>query len=156
MSAAVLDLRRPALLPETDQATALEASRAVSRLIGRGAVHVEAVPVTNRTVRQAFDLPAPVVQLLTEILMHLGAGTPVTVIPERAELTTQQAAEFLNVSRPWIVKLIERGDLPHRMVGTHRRVLFSELRAYKERTDRSRKAALDRLAGEAQAMGEYE
>lgn len=78
------------------------------------------------------------------------------VIPEHAELTTQQAADFLNVSRPWIIKLKERGELAHRMVGTHRHVLFSELRAYKGRLDRSRRAALGRVVAKAQAMGEYE
>lgn len=155
MSAAI-DLHRPEMLPETDRETALEASRAVSRLTGRGAVRVDAVPVSDREPRQTFILPAPAVQLLTDMLVHLGAGEAVAVIPDHAEFTTQQAANFLNVSRPWIVKLIERGDLPHRMVGTHRRVLFSELRAYKERTNVSRRAALDRLVAEAQAMGEYE
>jgi excisionase family DNA binding protein len=156
MGSAALDLRRPALLPETERETALEASRAVARLTGRGAVRVEAVPVRDNEHPQTFVLPAPAVQLLTDMLVHLGAGAPVMVIPEHAELTTQQAADFLNVSRPWIVKLIERQELPHRMVGTHRRLLFSDLRAYKDRMNATRRNALDKLAAETQAMGEYE
>ena len=80
----------------------------------------------------------------------------VAVIPDHAELTTQQAADFLNVSRPWIIKLIERKELPHRMVGTHRRVLFSELRAYREHLNAARRTALDELVAEDQALGEYE
>ena len=112
---------------------ALEASRAIARLTGRGAVRVEAVPVSHRGVRQTFVLPAPAVQLLTEMLMHLGAATPVMVIPKHAELTTEQTADFLDVSRPWIIKLIEPCELPHCMVGMHRLILFSELRAYRER-----------------------
>jgi excisionase family DNA binding protein len=144
------------ILPEEEQETAAEASRAVARLTGRGAVRVEAVPDGKAEPVQTFILPAAAVQLLTEMLVHLGAGRPVAVIPEHAELTTQEAADFLNVSRPWIVKLVERGELPHRMVGTHRRILFSDLRAYKEGTKRTRHQALDELASIAQAMGDYE
>lgn len=140
----------------TNRRRAAEASRAVARLTGRGAVRVEAVPIGKSDPAQTFVLPAPAVQLLTDMLVHLGAGRPVAVIPEHAELTTQEAADFINVSRPWIVKLVERGDLPHRMVGTHRRVLFSDLRAYNERTKQARKEALDRLISDGQAMGDYE
>jgi excisionase family DNA binding protein len=155
MSAA-LALDRTDVLPETERETAQEASRAVSRLVGRGAVQVEAVPVRDGDQRQTFILPAPAVKLLTDMLTHLGAGQPFTVIPNHAELTTQQAADFLNVSRPWIVKLIDDGKLPHRMVGTHRRILFSDLLAYKARVDRERRDALTQMVSDAQAMGEYE
>ncbi|WP_216856268.1 helix-turn-helix domain-containing protein [Acidisphaera sp. S103] len=119
-------------------------------------MRVEAVLIRDNEPPQTFVLPAPAVQLLTDMLVHLGAGSPVTVTPEHAELTTQQAADFLNVSRPWIVKLIERNEVPHRMVGTHRRILFSDLRAYKDRMNASRRRALDQLVAEAQAVGEYE
>ena len=156
MGSAVLDLQRPAVLPETERKDALEASRAVAMLTGRGAVRVEAVPIREGEQPQTFILPAPAVQLLTDMLVHLGAGTAVAVIPDHAELTTQQAADFLNVSRPWIIKLIERKELPHRMVGTHRRVLFSELRAYREHLNAARRTALDELVAEDQALGEYE
>jgi excisionase family DNA binding protein len=155
MTVTALALSEPADLPEAERAEAQEASRAVSRLTGRGAVRVEAVPVDKSEPVQTFILPAPAVQLLTDLLAHLGAGRPVQVIPDNAEMTTQQAADFLNVSRPWIVKLIDRNELPHRMVGTHRRVLFSELRAYKEQMDKTRRDALDTLVAEAQAMGDY-
>jgi excisionase family DNA binding protein len=151
-----LDFQKSAVLPETDRQTALEASRAIARLAGRGTVRVEAVPDSDKEPPQAFVLPAPAVQLLAALLVNLGAGQPVTVVPEHAEFTTQQAADYLNVSRPHVVKLIERGDLPHRMVGTHRRVLFADLRAYQDRLRTTRRTALDALAAEAQATGEYE
>jgi excisionase family DNA binding protein len=149
MAAAALDLL------ETERVEAQEASRAVSRLTGRGAVRVEAVPVGKSEPPQTFILPAPAVQLLTDILAHLGAGEVVQVILDNTEMTTQQAADFLNVSRPWLVKLVERNELPHRMVGTHRRILFSDLRAYKERMGKTRRKALDALVAEAQATGDY-
>jgi len=119
-------------------------------------VRVEAVPLTGREKPQTFVLPAPAVQLLLDIMTHLAAGEPVAVIPNHAELTTQEAADFLNVSRPWVVGLIERGELPHRVVGTHRRILFADLRAYKEQLDARRDRALDELAELGQAMGGYE
>lgn len=155
MSAAARALTRPAVLPQDEQETAREASRALARL-GRGAVHVEAAPISDREPTQTFVLPAPAVKMLCEMLVHLGAGEPVSVIPDNAEFTTGEAADFLNVSRPWIVQLIERNELRHHMVGTHRRILFSDLRAYKERLSATRRAALDRLVADAQAMGEYE
>lgn len=154
MSAA-LAVRQPAVLPEDEQEDAREASRAIARLAGRGAVRVEAVPVQAGEPVQTFVLPAPAVRMLCDMLVHLGAGKAVSVIPDNAEFTTGQAADFLNVSRPWVVQLIERGELGYHMVGTHRRILFSELRAYKERSKQAQLRALDELAAEAQEMGEY-
>lgn len=154
-AAAARVVARPAVLPEAEQEIALEASRAIARLAGRGAVRVEAVPLEDREPAQTFVLPAPAVKMLCEMLVHLGSGKPVSVIPDNAELTTGEAADFLNVSRPWIVQLIERGELPYRMVGTHRRILFSELRAYKARSKQAQLRALDELAAEAQVLGDY-
>jgi len=86
-----------------------------------------------------------------DILETMAAGRGVTIIPENAELTTVQAAAVLNVSRPFLIKLIDEGAFPCRLVGKHRRVRLEDVMVYKTRIDEDRGAALDALAADAQA-----
>jgi excisionase family DNA binding protein len=99
---------------------------------------------------QPIELPAGAVALLMEILAAMAAGRGVTLIPENAELTTVQAAGLLNVSRPFLIKLLDERIIPHRLVGRHRRVLMDDVMAYKNKIDRDREAVLDELAADAQ------
>jgi excisionase family DNA binding protein len=100
-----------------------------------------------------LELPAGAVTMLMEILEAMAAGRGVTLVPENAELTTVQAADVLNVSRPFLIKLLEENALPHRKVGKHRRIRMDDVMAYKSRIDRDREAVLDQLAREAQEQG---
>ena len=101
---------------------------------------------------QTIELPAGAVSLLQAILEDMASGRAVTIVPQNAELTTQQAADFLNVSRPFLVQLLEQKKLPFRMVGTHRRIRFEDVLRYKENTDAERRKVLDQLATEAQEL----
>ena len=99
---------------------------------------------------QPLELPAGAVALLMDILEAMAAGQGVSLVPENAELTTVQAAAMLNVSRPYLIKLLEESAIPHRKVGKHRRIRMEDVMAYKGRIDREREAVLDQLTLEAQ------
>ena len=98
-------------------------------------------------------VPVEAFELLMEVLAHLANGHGVTVMPVKAELTTQQAADLLNVSRPFLIKLLDSHELPFRKVGTHRRVLLKDVVTYRQLDDARRKEAADALAAEAQELG---
>ncbi len=102
---------------------------------------------------QPLELPAGAVALLMDILEAMAAGRGVTLIPENAELTSVQAADVLNVSRPFLIKLLEENVLPHRKIGKHRRIRMEDVMAYKAKIDREREAVLDQLAREGQELG---
>jgi excisionase family DNA binding protein len=99
---------------------------------------------------QPIELPAGAVALLMEVLETMAAGRGVTIIPENAELTTVEAASILNVSRPYLIKLLDNEVIPYRLVGRHRRVLIDDVMAYKERIDAEREAVLAQLTADAQ------
>jgi excisionase family DNA binding protein len=99
---------------------------------------------------QPIELPAGAVAMLTDILESMAAGRSVTIIPENAELTTVQAAEVLNVSRPFLIKLLDEGAIAYRKVGTHRRIRMEDVLTYKRWIDEEREAILDQLVAEAQ------
>ncbi len=84
------------------------------------------------------------------VLEAMANGRGVTVIADGAELTTVQAADVLNVSRPFLIKLLDENAIPHRKVGKHRRVRMEDVLAYKETIDREREQVLDQLTREAQ------
>jgi len=108
------------------------------------------IRVLDADQEQPLELPAGAVALLMDVLEAMAAGRGVSIIPENAELTTVQAAEVLNVSRPYLIKLLAEKAIPHRKVGKHRRILMEDVMTYKKGIDRAREAVLDQLAAEAQ------
>ncbi|MDX1837729.1 helix-turn-helix domain-containing protein [Legionella taurinensis] len=98
------------------------------------------------------ELPPSAVKLVFAILSEMAQGNSLTLIPSHAHLTTQEAADMLNVSRPYFVKLLEEGKIPFEKVGTRRRVLASDVMAFIDKSSREREKALQELVDQAQLL----
>jgi len=158
MAIGIADFQETIAPTEADTELARESSRQLSRLLGKQhnigkqlsnfQLHVQA----GNEPEEVVVIPVSAFRLLTDILTQMARGNAVTLMPVHAELTTQQAADILNVSRPFLISLIENDKIPYRKVGTHRRIRFDDLMAYKQEIDRERLQTLEELAREAQEL----
>lgn len=140
---------------EADALLARESSRRLAtRKLGRRS-SVKIKLLDDGEEAEPIAVPASALKLFLHLLTEMSQGNAVTLIPTHAELTTQQAADLLNVSRPYVVKLLEEGKIPSRNVGKYRRVRFDDLMAYKSKDDEARAKVLDQLTAEAQELGMY-
>ena len=126
-------------------------SRALSKYANNERLHIKIASSNNES--DDLILPGYAINLLLDILTEMSKGNAITVMPIHAELSTQETAELLNVSRPHLVELLEQGKIPFRKVGTHRRVLAKDVFDYKQRIAEDRLKALDELAAQAQELG---
>ena len=152
MAATAKSVLEPVVPDTTDIDQAREAVEALSRIEPRATELV----IDDKAHRVHAVLPVAAVRLLQDLLREMAQGHAISLVPMHAELTTQQAADALNVSRPFLVKLLESGALPHRKVGTHRRIRFDDLMRYKHDIDRRRLDTLKRLTEESEALGLYD
>ncbi len=130
--------------------------------IKRVAGDLVAHPNQNRLVlmddaqRNAVELPAPLVRVLIEAAKQLAQGHSVAILHYEEELTTQQAADLLRVSRPFLIKLLETGHIQYHHVGSHRRIRMGDLMKYKQNRDRLRKNRITEIVRVSESMGLYE
>lgn len=147
------DLTRTILPDEKEKAAAVASSRQLAAFLSTTLDTQRIELVDDAQQREVIELPTFALRLLGEILSELAMGNAVKVVPIHAELTTQEAADLLNVSRPHLVKLLDEGVLPHTKTGRHRRVRFADLMGYKEQREQASRGAMDELAAQAQALG---
>ena len=159
MTNGITDFQEMVAPTAIDTELARDSSRQLSKLLGRQndigkqfSNFQLRVQTVNGPEEEVVVIPVSALRLLTDILTQMARGNAVTLIPIHAELTTQQAADLLNVSRPFLIGLIDTNKIPCRKVGTHRRLRFEDLMAYKQDVDRQRLQALEELAYEAQEL----
>lgn len=133
-------------LPSADERAAANQLRSIlaAQATGEGEQKLTLLREAGKTAE--VILTSGLSSLLMEVLRHIGRGDAVTLVPVSQMLTTQQAADILNVSRPFLISLLEKGDIRYVLVGRHRRIKAVELFAYKRRRDEERAAALSSLA----------
>ena len=141
---AVLD---PAIPSTSD----VELARESIRLLGVLPSQEDAIDLVLKGI--VVKVPSLAVRVLLRVLKEVGEGHTVATVALDRELSTQEAAVLLNVSRPFVVKLLDEKAIPSRKVGTHRRVLAGDVLAYKQRSEGERRSALDQLTAQAQELG---
>jgi excisionase family DNA binding protein len=142
----------PAIPSETEAMLAQETSRRLEGILEDEPEYRFQLLHDNEP-GQVFAIPASAMQMLVQMLAEMGQGNAVTVTPVQTEVTTQEAADLLNVSRPYVVKLLEEGEIPHRKVGTRRRIQLQDVLNYKRALYEKRLATLNELTAYDQELG---
>ena len=148
MNTTVLNLNYPVQIPTPeDTQLAEESSRLLAACIGKG----ETACLRLYEGDEVFQVPVKAIRLLVDILNTMARGDAVSLVPVHKELTTQEAANLLNVSRPYLVKLLEEGVIPFHKVGVRRRIFFKDLITFKQQKLQDSLTVLDELAALSQA-----
>lgn len=135
-----------------DSAIAQASSQILASIVEKDKSHCTIRVMLDGTQGEAVTIPTSALRLFVDILTQMAKGNAVSIVPIKKELTTSEAADILNVSRPYLVDLLESGKIPFRKVGTRRRILYQDLMAYKNQIDERRRQALAELAAQAQEL----
>lgn len=131
------------------------AIRLVDQMLSHAAIAQEDRPQLRSAKGEAIDLPEPLFQILRQVTHILAQGDGVSIVPVHKELTTQQAADILNVSRPYLISLLDHNQIPFNRTGKHRRIKFGDLMMYKRKRDAERRAQLAELTQMSEEYGLY-
>jgi excisionase family DNA binding protein len=154
MSGTRLNHPRTFIPSEEDAIAAKDASPRFAALKTNGQKSLS-LRVESEGGEVTVSIPPSLFRLLSDALTNMATGNPVTIIPLHAELTTEEAADFLNVSRQFMIQLIEAAELPHGKWGTHHCIRFADLLEYKHKRDAECLQALEEMTREAQELGLY-
>ena len=135
-----------------EQKIAQENVKILGQIAGKHKKSSKAIEIEVSGEKEHVKIPVSAFKFLNTIMQHMAQGKAISIIPSSAEITTQQAAEMLNMSRPHVVKLLEEGELPFHKVGTHRRIKLKDLEKYRSKMEKEREEALTELARQAQEL----
>jgi excisionase family DNA binding protein len=144
------------IAPPTLSARDVEMARSAQRRIMKALSRSRTAAITLTTAdgeHPSIELPPAALKLIGQLLGAMSEGRPITLKPSKQEFSTVEAADFLNVSRPFVIKEIDEGRLPHRKVGTHRRVAVEDLLDYAREMRKRQEHALDKMAENARELG---
>lgn len=138
---------------ETLTGEEINLAKEISHTLSRAIKGRRSITLRLSGSKNELRLPASATPLLVEMLDQMGKGKTVKVLAADTEISTQRAANLLHVSRPFLIDLLEKKQIPFRRVGSHRRVRLADVLAYKQQTDEQRLAALDELTRMSQELG---
>jgi excisionase family DNA binding protein len=148
-------LNHPAYIPsENDTKISIDSSRILATYLSPDVHQIKVVEASGQ--EHEAIIPSAAYRLLVDVLNQMAQGNSVSLVPIHAELTTQEAADLLNVSRPFLIKQIDQGEVPYHKVGKHRRIKFNDLMVYKERVDQEASDALDEIVAISEELGLYD
>lgn len=154
---AVLDRQRKTPIPtEADIKISTQSSRVLASLTNSHSQTQKITVESENGKEESLLIPSVAYELLIDILSQISQGNAVTLVPVQAELSTQQAANLLDVSRPYLIKLLESKKIPYRKIGKHRRILAKDLYQYKADIDAKRSQSLDKLTALTEELDLYE
>jgi excisionase family DNA binding protein len=157
MIMAVLDRQRKTPIPtEADIKISTQSSRVLASLTNSHSQTQKITVESENGKEESLLIPSVAYELLIDILSQISQGNAVTLVPVQAELSTQQAVNLLNVSRPYLIKLLESKKIPYRKIGKHRRILAKDLYQYKADIDAKRSQSLDQLTALTEELDLYE
>lgn len=143
---------KPVIPTEVDAKISQQSSRILASYLTTDNTVRKLKVVEDDGSEKDVAIPAAAFHLLVDILSQMAQGNALTLIPIHAELTTQEAADLLNVSRPFLINLINSGEIPCRKVGRHRRIRCTDLISYKQNIDERRREVLNELTAQAQEL----
>ena len=148
---AILETERPT---KQEQKTAMASTTALSAMLEK--IHTDYPEIEIEETGQRVKVPLKALRLLVKILEETGKGSPVSIVPIAAEMTTQSAAELLGCSRPHLIKLLESGEIPFNKIGKHRRIRYSDVIEYKKKTKAEQRRLLAEIMKADEESGLYD